>query len=84
MGFFCFGGVFFFFSCTAWLAGSQFPDQGLNPGHNVKARNPNHQATREFPITASISNTMSNEGCFKERSQSFLFLSNNSIVFYVL
>ena len=24
---------FLFFGCAAWLAGSEFPDQGLNPGH---------------------------------------------------
>ena len=34
----------FFFLLAAWLAGSQFPDQGLNPGWAtaVKAWNPNH------------------------------------------
>ena len=28
---------FFFFGRTTWLAGSQFPDQGLNPGHSSKS-----------------------------------------------
>ena len=29
---------FFFFSGhTAWLVGSQFPNQGLNPGHNTES-----------------------------------------------
>ena len=25
---------FFFFGCAAWLTGSQFPNQGLNPAHD--------------------------------------------------
>ena len=29
--------ILFFFWCTARLAGSQFPDQGLNPGHAVES-----------------------------------------------
>ena len=29
--------LFFFFDCAAWLAGSQFPNQGLNPGHSSKS-----------------------------------------------
>ena len=36
---------FFFFGLATWLVGSQFPNQGLNPGHEaaaVEARNPNH------------------------------------------
>ena len=37
------------------LEGSQFPDQGMNPGHGaVKAPNPNHQATRELPCVCVI------------------------------
>ena len=31
-----------FFGHTTQLVGSQFPDQGLNPGKAVKAQNPNH------------------------------------------
>ena len=34
--------IFFFFCCTAWLAGSQFPGQGLNPAMAVKGCNLNH------------------------------------------
>ena len=32
----------FFFGCAVQLAGSQFPNRGLNLGHSVKAWNPNH------------------------------------------
>ena len=32
------------------LAGPQFLNQGLNPGHAVKAQSPNHEATRELPV----------------------------------
>lgn len=33
------GGLFFFFNLgrAAWLAESQFPDQGLNPGHSTES-----------------------------------------------
>ena len=42
---------FFFFGHGVQLLhlGSQFPDQGLNLGHRVKAPSPNHYTTRELP-----------------------------------
>ena len=39
----------FFFGHVARLAGSYFPDQGLNPAPAVKARSANHWTASEFP-----------------------------------
>lgn len=39
----------FYFDHFTWLAGSQFPHQGLNLGMAVKASNPNHWTTGELP-----------------------------------
>ena len=42
--------IFRFFSCTVWLVGSLFSDQGLNPGPQaVQAKSPNHWTATEFP-----------------------------------
>ena len=38
----------FFFGRAAWLAGSQFPDQGLNTALAVKEPSPNHWTAKEF------------------------------------
>ena len=38
------------FGCAARRGGPQFLNQGLNPGHAVRAQSPNHQATRELPV----------------------------------
>ena len=46
LGFFCL--FVFYFDCTAWLVRSQFPIQGLNPGHGSESTEswlPDHQAT---------------------------------------
>ena len=40
---------FFLFSHTTWFAGSQFPNQGLNSGHNSETLLPNRWTAREFP-----------------------------------
>ena len=39
----------FFSGCTTWLAGSWFPDQGLNTGPRVKVPSPYHWTAGEFP-----------------------------------
>ena len=39
---------FFGFGHAAWLAGSSFPYQGLNPATAVKALSLNHWTTMEF------------------------------------
>ena len=33
---------YLFFGHAAWLVGFQLPNQGLNPGHEMTAPNPNH------------------------------------------
>ena len=38
------------FSCTTWLAGSQFPTRDWTWATTVKAPNSNHYTTRELPI----------------------------------
>ena len=43
---------FFFFGCAALLAGSQFPNQGLNPGQGSErpeSKPLGHQGTPPFP-----------------------------------
>ena len=40
----------FLFFHPSQLAGSQFPNQRLNPGHSSENPFPKHQATREFPF----------------------------------
>ena len=42
-------GFLCFFGLAGYLVRSQFPDQGLNPGREVKTLRPNHPATRELP-----------------------------------
>ena len=44
-----FGGVCGFFGHITQLAGSKFPNQGLNWAPAVKAPSPNHWTNREFP-----------------------------------
>ena len=45
--FFC---SFSFFFLAMWLAGSQFPNQGLNPGSlALKTQSPNHWTSMESP-----------------------------------
>ena len=44
----------FVFGCALWLAGSQFPDQGLNLGRGSDTPSPNHWATREFSYILAV------------------------------
>ena len=39
----------FFLIYNPWLAGSWFPNKGLNPGPGSNMLSPNHWTSREFP-----------------------------------
>ena len=41
-------------SCTVRLAGSQFPNKGLNPSHGSESLSPNHWTTREFQADTTL------------------------------